>query len=382
MQKIRLLLLTLSHFLVDTYASLLAPVMPLVIAKLGLSYTGAGMLGTITSFISLSQPLMGIWADRMRRRYLVVAGIALAAVSPMLGIAPSGGIMALALALGGIGVSAFHPQGFSMAGELSGPRRSFGLALFIFGGTLALGATPLLVAGLAGRFGLESLPFLSLPGLALALVSARFLPLENPRVQGQNLAATWKGLVQQWVPLTLITWVVVLRSVTHLAFATFLAVLGQERGLPIEQAGAISLSIYQTCGVVGTLIAGYLADRMDPRPLVWGSILLACPALSLYLLSDGWLGLVLLGLGGAMIQASNSVLVAIAQELAPENAALASSLPLGLSWGLAGLTLPLVGHLADQIGMAQTLQYMALLPILTASLGLFLPSKSREKTAL
>jgi FSR family fosmidomycin resistance protein-like MFS transporter len=381
MQKIRLFLLTLSHFLVDTYATMLAPLLPLVIAKLGLTYASAGVLGTVMSFASLSQPLMGLWADRMRRRYLVVGGVALAAVfAPMIGVAPSYGLIVLMLVLGGLGVSAFHPPSFSLAGELSGPRRAFGLSLFIFGGTLALGVTPLWITLYAGSLGLEKLYFVTLPGLAVALLVAFSVPLDNPRSQTQNLADVRQTLARHWVPLTIITVVVILRSVTSLAFGTFLAVLGQERGLSAEEAGRIPLSVYQSCGVVGTLIAGYLADRVDPRPLVWGSILLACPVLYAYLHYDGWFGLVLLGLGGALILSSNSVLVAMAQELTPENAALASSLPLGFSWGLAGTTLPLVGYFADQIGMAETLKYLALLPVPTAILAFFLPAGMNRKT--
>ena len=68
-------------------------------------------------------------------------------------------------------------------------------------------------------------------------------------------------------------------------------------------------------------------------------------------------------------------MVALAQEIAPENTGLASSLPLGFSWGLASLSLPIVGGIADQIGVAQTLEYLALLPILTGILALFLPAK-------
>ena len=382
MQKLRLFLLTLSHFTTDTYATMLAPVLPLVILKLGLTNASAGVLGTVMSLASLSQPLMGLGADRMRRRYLLIAGIAMAAIfGPLLGVAPSYWIVVLVLGLCGIGVSAFHPQSFSLAGDLSGNRRSFGLALFIFGGTMALGVTPLWITAYADRFGLEMLPIVTIPGLILALIVVRLLPLDNPRVQTQDLAATWSALAKHAGPLSIIILVVILRTVTSLAFGTFLAVLGQERGLTAREAGSIPMSIYQTSGVVGTLVAGYLADRVNSRPLVWGSILLASPALYAYLIFDGWLGLLFLGLGGALILSSNSVLVAVAQKMFPENAALASSLPLGFSWGIAGLSLPLVGYAADHIGMAETLKYVALLPIPTAALALFLPSGSRKEIA-
>jgi FSR family fosmidomycin resistance protein-like MFS transporter len=75
---------------------------------------------------------------------------------------------------------------------------------------------------------------------------------------------------------------------------------------------------------------------------------------------------------------SNSILVAMAQELAPQSSGLASSLPLGFSWGLASLTLPFVGHLADQLGVASTLEYLCFLPLPTAALSLLLPGPKRS----
>ena len=78
---------------------------------------------------------------------------------------------------------------------------------------------------------------------------------------------------------------------------------------------------------------------------------------------------------------SNSIMITLAQELSPENSGLASSLPLGFSWGLASLTLPVIGYFGDQIGVAETLKYLALLPILTAVLAFFLPSREHAKDA-
>ncbi|HCV23968.1 MAG TPA: MFS transporter, partial [Candidatus Latescibacteria bacterium] len=90
MRRLPLLLVSLAHFCVDSYATMLAPVLPLVIDRLGLSLASAGILGTIVSACNLSQPLLGIWADRMRRRWLVVGGLGLAAVfTPLMGIAPT-----------------------------------------------------------------------------------------------------------------------------------------------------------------------------------------------------------------------------------------------------------------------------------------------------
>ncbi|MBI2504454.1 MAG: MFS transporter [Candidatus Latescibacteria bacterium] len=374
MLKIPLLLVTLAHFMVDTYATLLAPILPLINERLNLNLAFAGLLGTIVSLCNLSQPLMGLWADRMRRRHLVVGGLLLCALfSPLLGLAPTYLSLVAILAAGGMGVAAFHPQSFSLAGELSGERRSFGLALFIFGGTLGLGLTPLWVPYCADRFGLESLALASLPGVAAVLLLLKFAPLDNPQTSRRvlSLRESFNG---QGFPLLVITVVVILRSITGLGFGFYLTVLGRERGLSLV-AGSIPLGIYNMAGVVGGLVAGYLADRFNPRALVWGSLVLCVPFLYAFLYTGGMSSYLMLVLGGALLLSSNSILVAMAQELAPQSSGLASSLPLGFSWGLASLTLPFVGHLADQIGVAGTLEYLCFLPLPTAALSLLLPGK-------
>ena len=382
MQKPRLLLVTLSHFCVDSYATLLAPLLPLLRANLELSLAQTGFLGTIVSICNISQPLMGIWADRMARRWLVVGGLALATIfAPLMGIATNYLSLVGILAMGGIGVAAFHPQVFSLAGELSAPHRSFGLALFIFGGTLGLGLAPLWAPTYTNYFGLEALPYVSIPGLLFLLLLLRFIPLDNPNFADGQSNAQWRNLGDQAGPLCLITAIVILRSVTGLGFGVFLALLAQERGLSLVDGG-IPLGIYNIAGVVGALAVGYLADRIDPKPLVWGSLLLSVPPLYAFIFANGALvSNVLLFVGGGLLMSSNSIMITLAQELSPENSGLASSLPLGFSWGLASLTLPVIGYFGDQIGVAETLKYLALLPILTAGLAFFLPTRPSAEDA-
>jgi MFS transporter, FSR family, fosmidomycin resistance protein len=373
MRRSQLLLVSLAHFCVDSYATMLAPVLPLVIDRLGLSLASAGILGTIVSACNLSQPLLGMWADRMRRRWLVIGGLGVAAIfSPLMGIAPSYYTLVAALTIGGFGVAAFHPQVFSLAGELSGDRRAFGIALFIFGGTLGLGVTPLWMPFYAERIGLEFLPLVTIPGLIFLFLVWRWIPLDNPNMAGDVASPHNGGLGDAAGGLAIITVVVVLRSVTGLGFGFFLAVLSKEQGMGTVAIG-IPLAVYNISGVVGALLFGYLADQVKPKPLVWGSLALSAPALYAFLHLNGPLSYVALAIGGGLLLSSNSILVALAQELAPQQSGLASSLPLGFSWGLASLALGPIGWVADRIGIAETLSWLVLLPLVTSLVALFLP---------
>ena len=105
----------------------------------------------------------------------------------------------------------------------------------------------------------------------------------------------------------------------------------------------------------------------------------ATPALWFFLQAEGFAAYLLLGAGGGFLLASNSILVALAQELAPGRSGLASSLPLGFSWGVASLSLGPAGFIADRIGLAETLGWLALLPLVTAAAALFLPGGPRRR---
>ena len=373
MQKLSLLVLTLAHFCVDSYATMLVPALPFLSERMGFGLAFSGVLAAIPSVCSVSQPLLGLWADRMARRYLVLAGLFLAAVfTPLMGITSSYWVLVILLCMGGFGVAAFHPQVFALVGELSGNRRSFGIAIFIFGGTMALGGTPLWVSWIGSGPGLQYLPLVAIPGILFLLVTVKMVPLDNPHIAHGSISLI-DSLRHAGRPLATITAVVILRSVTGLGIGTFIVFLGRDRGLSALEAGA-ALSAYNTAGVMGSLLFGYLADRVQPKLLTWTTILAACPLLLGYIYLDGPISYVLLTIGGGLLLSSNSILVAMAQELAPRNAALASSLPLGFSWGLASLTLGPLGYLADRIGLETTLTYVALLPLVTAGLAMLLPA--------
>lgn len=377
MKRLSLLVLTLSHFCVDSYATMLVPALPFLSERMGFGLAFSGVLAAIPPIVSISQPLLGLWADRMARRYLVLAGLLMAAVfTPLIGITSSYVVLVILLCLGGFGVAAFHPQVFALVGELSGNRRSFGIAIFIFGGTIALGASPLWVSWFGSGPGLEYLPLMIIPGLVLLGLTIKIVPLDNPIVAHGSVSLV-DSLRHAGKPLAILTSVVVLRSVSGLGIGTFIVFLGRERGLSPVEAGA-ALSAYNTAGVIGSLIFGYLADRWSPKLLTWTTILFSCPLLLGYLQTEGPLSYVLMTLGGFLLLSSNSIMVAMAQELAPRNAALASSLPLGFSWGLASLTLGPLGFLADRFGLEATLTWVALLPLFTGLLALLLPVIPRK----
>src|SRR5918999_5080317 len=85
------LLMASAHMMVDGYGNILAPLLPLIIARMDLSLAAAGtmtMLFQLSS--SVAQVGFGHLADRWRPRLLVMAGpVVSVVVLSLIGIAPA-----------------------------------------------------------------------------------------------------------------------------------------------------------------------------------------------------------------------------------------------------------------------------------------------------
>jgi pimeloyl-ACP methyl ester carboxylesterase len=177
--------------------------------------TGSGLgedaIGAVMAFSNLSQPLFGLFGDRLRRRNLVPVGVLLAAVCmPLMGVTESFALTLAVIAAGGLGVAAFHPQSFVIAADLSGARRAFGIALFVFAGTVGLATTPTWLTFTVAAFGTRVLPLATLPGVVAALAIWRWVPLSAGRVEDQDWRAVGTQLAASLRPLAAILAVVVL----------------------------------------------------------------------------------------------------------------------------------------------------------------------------
>jgi FSR family fosmidomycin resistance protein-like MFS transporter len=82
-----------------------------------------------------------------------------------------------------------------------------------------------------------------------------------------------------------------------------------------------------------------------------------------------------LSIGGFLLQSTLPVNVTFGQMIAPISAATVSSLMMGFAWGMGGLSVPIVGMLADRVGIERTLVTMSFVPLLAAVLALPLPSR-------
>ena len=117
-----------AHLIVDCYTNVYAPLLPLLIPKLGLRLATAGVLAMVFQIAaSVSQLGFGRLADRWHPHRLLVAGPIVTVVAlSLIGVAPTTAWLAVVLVVGGLGAAAFHPPGAMLAhrfsGDAPGPR--------------------------------------------------------------------------------------------------------------------------------------------------------------------------------------------------------------------------------------------------------------------
>lgn len=365
------LTVSLAHFLNDTYTSFLAPLLPTLISRLGLSNTQAGLLAFIQSTPSLLQPLVGHLADRTSLRYFVILTPALAASTmSFLGVAPSFIVVALLVAVAGLSSATFHAAAPAMAGRLSGSSLGRGIGLWTIGGYLGFAVGPILVAATVRLLALEGTPWLAIGGwLGSAIL---YLRLRGVALQPAPSTVTnsWRhGLAGMRPILIPVVGLIVSRAMSFSATLTFLPILLTTQGAPLWLAG-IALSVVQLTSAAGALLAGSATDRLGRRPIMLVS-LLTSPFLIVALV---WLPgsptlLVLTGLGLTM-PAIHVVLMALMQESCPDNRALATGVLLSLTFVSESVGAVVLGALADLFGLTTAFTVSAL--SLSAGLPLLL----------
>jgi FSR family fosmidomycin resistance protein-like MFS transporter len=371
-------ILALGHGITDLYANFLPALLPVFEDNFSLSKTLVGVLiFAVSTSGSLCQVVYGYLGDKWGRRFFLVPGPAVAAVFMcLIGMSPSFLVLFLLLIVGGMGVSAFHPHAASAAGDIAGSKRGFGLSLFMAGGTVGYAIGPLAAAALMSSVGPARMPLASIAGIAASLLLYRYaLPEEKPRTD-HNSINILKIIRPQLKVLALLCIIVIMRATVSIVFVNFMSLLIKQRGLPLIIGGSV-IFLFLVSTAFGTVLGGYLSDRMSRKNLLISSLLISSPLLFSLVYAKGIVLAALLIVSGVMVACSNPVPLAIAQELIPESASTASSIMMGFGWGIAGLLALCFGVLADLFSgdVAPAMSIAASLPILAAMFALFLPQE-------
>ncbi|MGH2922014.1 MAG: MFS transporter, partial [Gaiellaceae bacterium] len=137
------------------------------------------------------------------------------------------------------------------------------------------------------------------------------------------------------------------------------------------------LTLMLLAGVLGTLAAGPLADRVGRRPVLIASLAATAPLTVVFVAVGGFAGAIALALVGACVIGTFGVTMVMSQEYLPHRIGLASGLSIGMSIGLGGVAAVALGALADTVDLRTSLYVCAAVPLAAVALAAFLPSSRR-----
>lgn len=366
----RTALLFVGHLLNDGFASFLAPLLPLLIQRLDLSFAMAGLLGTTRILMnSLMQPGLGHLVDRLQRPWLVIIGPILTVTAmSFIGRADNYLLLLIIMVISGLGTALFHPAAAALVAVGNHERRGLMMAFFSSGGSFGGALAPIVIVAYTQIFDLGNSPWLLIPGLAL--IAAFALPLR--RVLPDPVRRSHERFRLGHLPrrFFLLWSVIVMRAASATAFASFLAVLVTQRG-GSTFAGGAAISVFLLTGAVGSFFAGNLSDRWGRKAVLLGSMLLATPLYLLFLHGPTGMLLPAIAVAGLFALSATPVGVVAAQECLPGRTGLVSGLVMGLAWGMGGLALTPIGWLADKFGLINVMSFVAVLPLVGAGFMLF-----------
>ena len=373
-------LLALGHMVVDINQGSLAVILPFIKDALRLSYTATGvivLMANITS--SVIQPLFGFLADKTARRWLLPLSVFLSSLGLALtGLAPSYEAVLVLVMITGFGVAAYHPEGYRTATAVAGARKATGVSVFSTGGNIGIALGPPLVTALLTTFGMPGSLGMLVPGLLVSGLLLAVLPMLSAPAPAARAQSTIGNAETMVGAMGLLILVVAIRSWTQLGFTTFLPFYWREvlHGDP-RLVGTL-LAVFLGAGVVGTLVAGPIADRVGVRRYVVSVFLLAVPPAVAFLFATGFLVFVLLAVLGFVLVSTFTVSVVLGQAYLPKNPGMASGLIVGFAIGAGGLGASALGWVADHWGLTRALWISALMPLAGFLVALALPEpKSR-----
>jgi FSR family fosmidomycin resistance protein-like MFS transporter len=355
----------------------LTPLYPIIMDRCGLSLSVVGAVSMAAAMASaLSQPFFGMLFDRFGGTASVyLAPLLTGVLVSCLGVAPSFTLFLVLLCLGSLGSAAFHPRGASITPTLSGSHPEFGMAVFSAGGNLGFAAGPAAIAFFISVWGFRSTPVLAVPAALVAGALALLMPRGRTASRGAASVSLRTLLANRrdFAVLGRLVFINFALTVGVRGLSTFLPVYMAQKGSAVTSIGALFTGML-ALGALASVFVSQLSRRTGKRALILASAAAGAPlAVAGYVFFPSTAGIVLIVAAGTVLTFSNPLLILMAQKHSGNSPAVASSLIMGVSWGLAGLAMVPLGALGEAFGMPVMMVIAGAFPLLSVLSCLRIP---------
>lgn len=375
--------ISIAHFVHDTYTAFLAPIVPLLKAKLGINNTMVSILFVAQQIPNLFNPFIGIIADNLKIRYFVILAPALTTICmSLLGVSPYYIVLIILLFVVGLSSAMFHVPTPVLIKKISGDRIGKGMSFYMLGGEAARTVGPLIIVAAVDIWGLEGtfrlIPF----GLLASLIL--FFRLRNINISEDiQKTKSLKGIKEtfkQHLPFfILIAGIMFFRGFMKTSISSFLPTYLEEKGGSLW-LGGVSLSIFEFAGAIGAYLAGTFSDKIGRLRMLTIIILISPLLMLLFISSEGNTMFPVLMLLGFFIISSTPVILALVMDIDSEHQAFLSGVFMFISFVSTSITNLFVGILSDYIGLIETYKISSILAFLAIPFVLIL--RKRYKTLI
>lgn len=342
-----------------------------------------GQIGLITFAnqvtASLLQPVVGTFTDRRPKPYSLSAGMAFTLVGlVLLSVAPTFGIILVAVALVGIGSSIFHPESSRVARLASGGRHGFAQSLFQVGGNFGQSLGPLLAAYIVLPFGQRSIAWFSITALAAMTILFRVGTwyrqhiVANVKSAGAALRSAVPGRRVK-IALTILMLLVFSKNVYLASLTSFYTFYLIHKFNVSVQSAQLHLFVLLGAAAAGTFIGGPVGDRIGRKYVIWASILGVLPFTLMLPYANLLWTEILTVIIGLILASAFSAIVVFAQELVPGRVGAIAGMFFGFAFGAGGVGAAMLGHLADATSIDTVYKVCSFLPAI-GLLTWFLPN--------
>jgi FSR family fosmidomycin resistance protein-like MFS transporter len=387
--------LTALHFSNDFFTGGLAILLTAQQSRLDLSNTEIGIAFTLFQGVSIIQPALGWLTDKIERSYLMFLGALVSALGLLIcAFADATIVIFMGAFVMGVGNAALHPVALASARAYApqgGKGRS--VATFMLGGNGAFALSPAIFGKLFDEIGLQMVaPVFALFAIIVPTLTLSLRPYVRGYIKGAKatpkapekeeethteiVANRWWQTVR--VMLFAYLGAVLMTNIISNVLAVFLPVYYKSQGRSLEFAG-FATAVLLMAAAFGSFAGASLSDYISRRIILTISLVAMTPGLLLLINMRNDVVLLLLSVVlGLAVNANKPILLMVGQEILPGGAVSASGFAFGLSFVSGAVGAFLVGSIADLIGLTETLQIVAFLPLLAVGLIFLLPDAGND----
>lgn len=364
-----------AHFINDIYTGMLNPLMPFIAVKLSFSLVFATFIISVSHiFSSVLQPLIGFWADNIKRRGFIFWGLIMTSV--FISIAPgvnSKWLFILFVVLGSLGSSLFHPQALGIVSDfLKNSKQDIAKWMGLFMGVGALGYAlgPLVSSAIAQFYGLDKIIWCLIIGLIWASLMFKFVP----KVSLLSAKKETFGFKQAFCEilsnrdLNILFFIAMVKTLVSTSCSIFLPFLWKDMGYSKFFIGC-ALFVFTFVGGIASALSPIVEKKFGTKNVLYFSIIMTCPLLLGFVLTYEkmpWFAFLMFVLTGVITMMASPVIMVVAQNLAPKYKSIISGFVNGFAWGVIAVLMSGLGLVAQNIGITNLLAYISIIPVISA----------------